>query len=193
MINISEILKRYEFEHAADRIGPDMPFAHWRLYFKSTMLAYCQSKFASFHEAAEFRPGAYAISCSKIRIGKRVVIRPQTMLFADTRENGEGITIEHDVLIGSGVHIYTGNHAFDRTDLPIIDQGHSPSKPVVLKTGCWIGANATVLPGVVIGENAVVGAGSIVTRPVRAHSVVAGNPAREIRRVDRQDHDEVEN
>lgn len=171
------LLARIRFWLTADRAGPDMPLTHWRLYFKGTMGRWCRARFAGFGQGAEFRPGAYAIACSRIHLGERVVIRPGSMLFADPRDGGAGITIEDHVLVGSGVHIYTQNHAFSDPQTPIIDQGHEPSQAVVLRKGCWIGANAVILPGVEVGENAVVGAGSIVTRSVPPRSVVGGNPA----------------
>lgn len=74
-------------------------------------------------------------------------------------------------------------HAFDDPTRPIIVQDYVASRQVVLRRGCWIGANVTILPGVTIGENAVVGAGSIVTRDVPPRTVVAGNPARVIREI----------
>lgn len=115
------------------------------------------------------------------------MIRPGCMLFADPVEYGGGITIEDDVMLGSGVHIYVANHRFDNPDIPIIDQGHYPSMPVVLKRGCWIGAGTIVLPGVTVGQNAVVGAGSVVTRDVPSAAVVVGNPARVIRVIGEKD------
>lgn len=183
---LSELLQRIRFWKAADRIGPDIPYTHWRLHFKSTMLRLCKEKFLFFDDSADFRPGAYAICCSKISIGKRVVVRPTTMFFADPREGGAGITIEDDVMMGSGVHLYVNNHRFDSADIPIIDQGHYVSEPVVLKKGCWLGANVIVLPGVTIGENSVVGAGSLVTRSVPAGVLAAGNPAKVIRNIGEQ-------
>ena len=176
-----ELTQRIRFWRAADRLGPDVPWTHWRLHFKSTMTRLCRKKFASFGDGAEFRPGAYAVACSKIRIGARVVVRPGSMLFADPRPEGAGITIGDGVLLGAGVHIYVANHRFGATDLPIIDQGHDEAEPVVLGAGCWIGANAILLPGVEIGEGAVVGAGSVVTKSVPARVMVAGNPATAIR------------
>jgi acetyltransferase-like isoleucine patch superfamily enzyme len=172
-----ELWDRVIFWNNADRIGPDMLSTHWMLYFKSTMLKLCIKKFRYFHNTAEFRPGAYAVGCSKISIGKRVVIRPGTMLHADTRENGAGIIIEDNVLMGSGIHIYVDTHKFDDPYTPLIDQGFYESQEVVLRNGCWIGANAIILPGVTIGENAVVGAGSIVTKDIPARTVAVGNPA----------------
>lgn len=84
-------------------------------------------------------------------------------------------------MLGSGVHIYVHNHSFADPSRPIIDQGYEASGAVVLKRGCWIGANAIILPGVTVGENAVVGAGSVVTRDVGPATVHAGNPARFVR------------
>lgn len=175
---ISEVIKSLRFWSNADRIGPDIPLTHWRLHFKPLMQKLCSEKFQKFEEGAEFRPGAYAICCSKISLGRRVVIRPHCMLFADPRKDGAGITIEDDVMLGSGVHIYVHNHRFDNPLLPIIDQGHYPSKTVVVERGSWIGAGSIILPGVSIGRNSVIGAGSVVTRDVPANTVAAGNPAK---------------
>lgn len=175
------LTERVRFWRSADRIGQDIPWTHWRLHFKPTMRALCESKFKRFGDAAEFRPGAYAITCSNISLGRRVVIRPGTMLFAD---ESAGITIEDDVMLGSGVHIYVGNHRFSDAAIPVIDQARSPSQAVVLARGCWIGANAILLPGVTIGENSVIGAGSVVTRSIEPRVLAAGNPARVIRSVE---------
>lgn len=180
-MTILSMVDRIRYWRAADRIGQDIPWTHWRLHFKSTMRTLCESMFARFDDGAEFRPGAYAITCSKISIGRRVVIRPGTMLFAD---GDAEITIEDDVLLGSGVHIYVGNHRFTDVSRPISEQGRAPSKPVTLARGCWVGANAILLPGVTIGENAVIGAGSVVTRSVEPRTLAAGNPARVIRLVE---------
>lgn len=178
---LAQLFRKIKFDLNADRLGPDIPFTHYRLFFKQSMVRLCKSKFKHFGDLAEFRPGAYAICCSKISIGNRVVLRPGTMMFADPAENGAGITIEDDVLVGSGVHFYVGNHAFGNPDIPVIDQGHFPSKPVLLKKGCWIGANTIILPGVTIGHNTVIGAGSVVTKSIPNGVVAAGNPARVIK------------
>jgi len=178
------LLKRIDYWRGADRLGPDIPWTHWRLYFHELAFRLCRDKFRRFGDLAEFRPGAYADTCSKIEIGSRVVIRPGSMIFADPALDGAGITIEDDVLLGSGVHIYTTNHEFRSVTIPIIDQGHSSSRQVILRRGCWIGANAVILPGVEIGENSVIGAGSVVTKPIPPRVVAAGNPARVIRTID---------
>lgn len=175
-----ELLSRLYYWRHVDRLGPDIPTTHYKLYFKEMGRKLCKQKFKSFEEDAEFRPGAYAIACSKISIGKRVVIRPNTMLFAEPIYEGGNIYIEDDVLIGSGVHIYTTNHNYKNPNKLIINQG-STVKDVFLKKGCWIGANSIILPGVTIGENSVIAAGSIVTKNVPDKVLVAGNPAKIIK------------
>ena len=180
---LNYIFQKRRFDIKADRLGPDLPFTHWRLYFKPLASKLCKKKFAEFADSAEFRPGAYAIACSKIKIGRRVVIRPGSMLFADPRENGAGIKIEDDVLIGSGVHFYVSDHQFANTNVPIIDQGHRTSMPIVLKCGCWIGANTLILKGVTIGENTVIGAGSVVTKSIPNATIAVGNPCRVVRSI----------
>lgn len=172
------IIKKIKFDLKSDRIGPDIPFTHWKLYFKPYMLGLCKKKFLFFSDSAEFRPGAYAINCSLISIGERVVIRPGSMLFASSGKTKARIIIEDDVLVGSGVHFYTSNHFFKDVNISIIDQGHDHPKEVLLKKGCWIGANSIILPGVTIGENSVIGAGSIVTKSIPDGVVAVGNPAR---------------
>ena len=90
-------------------------------------------------------------------------------------------TIEDHVLVGPKTVLLAGrsHHRMERMDVPIKHQGNPPKRPVRLGRGCWIGANATVMADV--GHDAVVGAGSVVTRPVPPFGIVAGNPARLLR------------
>jgi acetyltransferase-like isoleucine patch superfamily enzyme len=177
---IKEIIKKIKFSKIADRIGPDMPFLHWKLYFSSTMISLCKSKFKRFTDTSDFRAGAYAVFCSNISIGENVVIRPNCMLFADDHAE---IIIEDNVMMGAGVHFYVNNHKFDRTDIPLIEQGYYPSQSVIVKEGSWIGANSIILPGVIIGKNVVVGAGSIVTKSIPDFCIAVGNPAKIVKKI----------
>jgi len=184
MVTVTELLRRIRYWHHADRIGPDILLTHWRLYFKSTMIKLCKNKFKRFGEGSEFRPGSYAEACSKIEIGNNVVIRPGTFLFADPTEGGAGIIIEDKVLIGCGVHFYTNNHEFSDVSKPIFDQDYPEPKltnAIILRRGCWIGAGVIILPGVDVGENAVIGAGTVVTKSVPPKVVFAGNPGKVIK------------
>tara|TARA_R110001632_G_scaffold232191_2_gene372413 strand:- start:6466 stop:7011 length:546 start_codon:yes stop_codon:yes gene_type:complete len=176
------IIQKIRFDIKSDRLGPDCPFTHWKLFFKKSMRKLCTKKFAHFGIGAEIRPYSYVINCSKISIGDNVVIRPGSMLFADVREPNKGrIFIEDGVLIGSGVHIYVSNHKFGMPDTPVIEQGHFAAADTTLKKGSWIGANSILLPGITVGINSIVGAGSIVTKNVPDNTVVAGNPAKIIK------------
>lgn len=180
---ILDFIKKIKYNLIADRIGPDMPFTHWRLFYKKQMLSLCRKKFKKFSITADFRPGAYAVGCSKIEIGERVVIRPNSMLFGESLDLETSITIEDDVMLGSGVHIYIHNHRFDRLDVPLIDQGYYPDQSVLLKKGCWLGANVIVLPGVTIGQNSVIGAGSVVSKDIPDGVVAAGVPATVLKKI----------
>ena len=186
MLSLPEVFSRIKFWNNADRIGPDILLTHWRLYFKSTMKKLCVKKFKQFGVGAEFRPGAYAEACSKISIGDNVVIRPGTFLFADPTDGGGSIIIEDKVSIGPGVHFYTNNHEFSDASQAIYDQGYptpTENDSIILKKGCWIGAAVIILPGVTIGENAVIGAGSVVTKNIPAYTVAVGNPAKVIKSI----------
>ncbi len=89
-----------------------------------------------------------------------------------------GITIEDEAMVAANVQLISNNH--DLEERMIIT-----CKPVRICRRAWIGAGSTILPGVTVGENAVVGAGSIVTKDVEADTIVAGNPARVIRKISR--------
>lgn len=108
-----------------------------------------------------------------IQIGKNVFIN-HGCTFLDLG----GIIIEDDVLIGPKVSIITENHPVSPGERKMLDL-----KPVLIKRNSWIGANATILPGVTIGENSVVAAGAVVTRDVPANTVVAGVPAKVVKKI----------
>lgn len=177
---IRDILTKARYWISVNRIGPDIPLTHWCLHYPSLMQKLCQRRFSSFGSSSVFRPGAYAVETQSISIGERVVIRPGVMLFGVNIDEGCSIIIEDNVLIGSGVHVYVSNHNFDLFH-PVIDQGHSKPKGVKIRRGCWIGSNVIILPGVEIGENSVVGSGSVVTRSIPPGVVAVGVPARVIK------------
>ena len=107
-----------------------------------------------------------------VKIGKRVTIMNGALLMA-----AGTITIEDDVMIAAHAKIISNNHdPYDRQVLLC--------KPVIIKKGAWIGAGATILPGVTIGKYAIVGSDSVVTKDVPSYSVVVGSPAKIIKVLD---------
>lgn len=118
-------------------------------------------------------PPFYTAFGKLTKIGKNVFIN-----FGCTFLDQGSITIEDDVFIAPDVKITTEAHPENpegRHNLLI--------KPVVIKQNAWIGANAVILPGVIIGKNAIVGAGAVVTKDVEDNAVVAGVPAKFIRKI----------
>jgi maltose O-acetyltransferase len=110
-----------------------------------------------------------------IRIGDRVMINNNPSLTAD----GATITIGNDVVIGTNLNVET-------SDGHSLDPGHRhdgsyPCLPVEIGDRAFLGNNVTVLKGVRIGQNAVIGAGSVVTKDVPDNAIAAGNPCRVIR------------
>lgn len=106
-----------------------------------------------------------------IRLGKNVFIN-HACSFLDIG----GITIEDDVQIGPRVNLTSENHPLDPNDRKTVIL-----QPIVIKRNAWIGAGATILPGVTVGENAIVAAGAVVSRDVPPNTVVAGIPAKVIK------------
>jgi acetyltransferase-like isoleucine patch superfamily enzyme len=100
-----------------------------------------------------------------------------------------GVTLGNNVTVKSGVYLWSGivvednvflgpNATFTNDKYPKSGNRNFQLERTYLRQGCVVGANATILPGIEIGENAIVGAGSVVTSSVGAGEVVVGNPAR---------------
>jgi len=90
------------------------------------------------------------------------------------------IEIGNDVQVGPGVHIYTATHPMDASTRK---SGLEQAKAVRIASGVWLGGRSVICPGVSIGENTVVGAGSIVVRDLPANVFAAGNPCKPIRAI----------
>lgn len=115
----------------------------------------------------------------RIVIGNRVTATGGLTLSAM-----QEITVEDDVMFASNVLVADGSHGYANADEPYKYQPMFRIAPVRIKRGSWIGQNVVILPGVTIGELAIVGANAVVTRDVPARSIAAGNPARVIKQWD---------
>lgn len=125
------------------------------------------------------------------KLGKRVHIYPGAIIWApwqlvmgDDASIADGAEIYNAAVVTFGVRaivsqsafICTATHDYQKEEFPMTWE------PITLGDRCWVASRAIILPGVYIGAGAVVGAGSVVTKSVEAHTVVAGNPARVVKK-----------
>ncbi|CAN5334300.1 hypothetical protein BH09ACT10_BH09ACT10_24020 [soil metagenome] len=157
--------------------------------------------FAAFGRGSRIMLPFRVGNADKISLGSGVLIGASSWLMVPSREHPgvvieihdrvrmnqtsitavKSVVIESGVGIARGVYISDHAHSFDLPDVPVRDQPLGRIAPVRICKGAWLGQNAVVMPGVTIGEGAVVGANSVVTTDVPARTVVAGSPARVIR------------
>lgn len=137
-----------------------------KLFFKLTGQPY-DDTFGLF-------PPFYTDCGKNIEVGRNVFINSGCCF-----QDQGGITIGDNCLIGQQVVIATLNH-----DLQLSNRADMFPEPVKIGNNVWIGAHSTILPGVNIGDNAVIAAGAVVTKDVPANSVAAGVPARVIKTIE---------
>lgn len=117
-------------------------------------------------------PPLKGVCFDRVVIGDNVMIMPDCLMMSRG-----GITIEDNAMIAANVQLISNNHDLHDRQLLIC-------KPVRVCRNAWIGAGATILPGVTVGENAVVAAGAVVTKDVVPNTIVGGNPAKFIKNVE---------
>lgn len=130
--------------------------------------------FAPGSQIPHIEPPFYCDYGYNIRFGKNVFIN-----FGCTILDCTHVEIGDNVLIGPRVQIYTATHPLQPQKRL---EGKESAKAVTIGKNVWLGGACVILPGVWIGDNAVIGAGAVVTRDVPENTVVAGNPAKVIRR-----------
>jgi maltose O-acetyltransferase len=126
--------------------------------------------FGSVGEGADIRPPFYCDYGYNIFIGKGVFLNFNCVILDVVR-----VTIGDGTQIGPGVQILTADHPREpELRAQMLELG----RPITIGSNVWIGGGAMILPGVTIGDDAIIGAGSIVTRDVPGGAIAFGNPAR---------------
>lgn len=113
----------------------------------------------------------------RIRIGSNCILSPGAQIYAKLQ-----VVIEDDVMVSGYAFVADSTHGYTAGDTPYSKQGWTDPLPITIKKGAWIGQNSIIMPGCNIGESAIVGANSVVTRQVPANCIVAGSPAKIIKR-----------
>ena len=109
-----------------------------------------------------------------VKIGKNVTVMNGALMMS-----AGGITLEDNVLIAANVQLISNNH--DPYDRYVIT-----CKPILIKEGAWVGAGATILPGVTVGKHAIIGANSVVSKDIPDYAVAVGCPAKVIKYLEKE-------
>ena len=127
-------------------------------------------------KGCEIRPPFYCDRGYNIELGDYVFVN-----YHFTVLDGAKVQIGNHVYIAPNVSIYTAGHPFD---VVLRRKGLEYARPVRIGDDVWIGGGVSILPGVTIGNNVVIGAGSVVNRDIPDNSLAVGNPCKVIRRLD---------
>jgi maltose O-acetyltransferase len=115
---------------------------------------------------------------SRVRLGSRVVLNDMVHIWG-----AGGLTVGDDTLVASHVAITTQTHDVDALSHGLLYRETSVARPINIGRNVWIGTGAIILPGITIGDGAIVAAGSVITRDVAEGTLVAGVPAKFVRRL----------
>lgn len=156
-------------------IGKHMPLSDGRMSFGSKkMRAFC-GKLILDHCGKNVNIEKGAQFSAEVSLGDNSGIGVNAII-------SSYVTIGNDVMMGPYCMMFTTNHGIDDLSVPMWKQPSTEPKPIIIEDDVWIGARVIILPGVQVGKGSVIGAGSVVTHNVEPYSIVAGNPARLIRK-----------
>lgn len=156
-------------------VGMRLPHTFWPLgdVFSSVRRALLLGMGCSVGSGCEIEPHVDVGFSPRLRIGNRCQINQNVAM--------KSAVIGDNVMIAPGVVFLDRLHRFNRVDIPMALQGETERLITEIGSDVWIGQNVIVMPGIRIGEGAIVGAGSVVTKDVAAWSIVVGVPARFLR------------
>jgi maltose O-acetyltransferase len=152
---------------------PGQPFPAYQLFYALRRLL-IKAMAQECGKQVIVKQRCYVGTGSTLRVGNNAQLGQNARI-------DQEVTIGDNVVMGPDVVIMTNAHRFDEPGTPIRLQGAQSTRPVSLGNDVWLGTRVIILPGVCVGDGAVVGAGSVVTRDVPAYAVVAGVPARVLR------------
>lgn len=154
----------------AERDAAEAWMARYNAAGAAVRPALLRERLASVGDGAEIRPPFHCDYGSHISVGARVFLNFNCVIL-----DVAAVTIGEGTQIGPAVQIYAADHPRDPEQRR---GGLELGRPVRIGSNVWIGGGAIILPGISIGDDAIIGAGSVVTRDVPDGATVAGNPAR---------------
>lgn len=170
---IFSVLKIFILRIRGYGIDFDVLLKGGNVFFQSTKNAISISSKSTFGKNTRVTAGGKG----KINIGKSVLVDDSTFIMAQ-----EKIEIGENTSIASFCFITDFNHKYENLNISVLYQGYEADS-VSIGRNVWIGTHVIVLPGVKIGDGAVIGAGSVVTHDVPENSIAVGNPARVIKKI----------
>jgi len=155
---------------------------HWTVNVLAASPAVSRNRRRALMERAGFEIGTGIVESGCFFFGTRVRFGPYSIIndhcYLDTRDE---IFLDEGAGFSPGVMVFTSTHDLNLEPFAKQRRGAYRTAPVYIGPGVWVGARATILPGVSIGAGTLVAAGSIVTKDLEPHSLYAGVPARKVR------------
>lgn len=136
--------------------------------------------FAAADDDVTLTPPFYCDHGDKIYFGKRFYANTGLTILDENK-----VIFGDDVLLGPHVSIYTAGHPISAE---VRRTGLEYAKPVIIGSNVWIAGNVVINPGVRIGDDVVIGSGSVVTHDIPSHVIAAGNPCKILRKISEEDH-----
>src|SRR6478609_3431695 len=155
-------------------------FARWPLH--GNVLEALREGRLEIGPHALFEPGVWvtAPGAARVRIGEGTFLNMGVMVASE-----QLVEIGDHCMLANGCFVTDSSHRYDDPERPITWQGFESKGPTKIGDNCWLGVNVVVTSGVEIGARCIVGANSVVTSDVEPFSIVAGAPAKLIRKIDR--------